>query len=83
MVLALKQHLKARPLLDRWAARLGLGGVVAGPATIHSQMLGTQPPDLVGLYKCDEASGPLIDYSGNGNNLAVQGTGHTYQEAER
>jgi hypothetical protein len=75
MIRTLEQSMKARPLLNRWSARLGLEAEVA---TLASTIKSTQPGNLRGYYKCDEVSGALQDSSGNANHLAVQGSGATY-----
>jgi len=45
---------------------------------LASVILSTQPSNLLGYYKCDDASGSLVDSSSKGNDLAVQGSGATY-----
>lgn len=53
--------------------------VVPGAAgDLASVILGTQSANLLGYYKCDDASSPLVDSSGSGNDVVEVGTGHTY-----
>lgn len=52
--------------------------VVPSAGDLASVILGTQTSNLLGYYKCDDASGSLTDSSSNSNDLAVQGSGATY-----
>ena len=78
MIRTLQQSMRARPLLQRWAARLGLGVPALDLSPLSAAILATQSSNLMGYYPCDDASGSLTDLSDNGNDLAAQGTGHTY-----
>jgi hypothetical protein len=52
--------------------------VPGGGGGISAVILATQPANLLGYYKCDDASGSLVDSSGNGNDLPITGSGQTY-----
>jgi hypothetical protein len=45
---------------------------------LPSQVLATQSANLLGYYQCNDESGGLVDSGPKGNDLAEQGSGHTY-----
>lgn len=63
-----------------FAGILGNGLIAPSGAVlgVEAQILATRASNLIGYYKCDEASGSLADSSGNGNTLTVLGSGHVY-----
>lgn len=52
--------------------------VVPAGGSLESVILSTQAASLMGYYKCDDASGDLVDSSGHGLDIQAFGSGHTY-----